>query len=66
MRAGKFDPRQISDKGKRTDEIVSEKIGIGSRDTYRKEKFIVDNQASLSPEEFANWDEGKLNSISPP
>lgn len=61
MRAGKFDPRQISDKGKRTDEIVSEKIGIGSRDTYRKEKYIVDNQTSLSPEEFANWDEGKLS-----
>ena len=61
MRAGKFDPCQKSDEGKRTDEIVSEKIGIGSRDTYRKEKFIVDNQASLSPEEFADWDEGKLS-----
>lgn len=65
MRAGKFDPCQKSDEGKRTDEIVSEKIGIGSRDTYRKEKFIVDNQACLSPEEFADWDEGKLNSIIP-
>lgn len=30
--------RQISDN-LRTDEIISEKLGIGSRDTYRKEKI---------------------------
>lgn len=43
MKAGKSDPSQNSDKGQRTDDIVSEKLGIGSRDTYRKEKYIVDN-----------------------
>ena len=45
----------------RTDEIVAEKLGIGGKDTYRKEKFIVDNKSSLSTEDFAEWDEGKLS-----
>lgn len=55
--------RQISDRAenKRTDETVSEKLGIGSRDTYRKEKYIVENQDSLSKEDFADWDECKLS-----
>lgn len=52
---------QISDNRGCTDEIVSEKLGIGSRDTYRKEKYIVDNKDSLTPEDFADWDEGKLS-----
>lgn len=46
---------------RRTDNFVAEKLGIGSRDTYRKEKYIVDNQDSLSQEDFADWDEGKLS-----
>lgn len=45
----------------RTDDIIAEKLGIGSRDTYRKEEFIVANQSSLSPADFADWDEGKLS-----
>lgn len=45
----------------RTDDYVSEKLGISSRDTYRKEKYIVENQESLTPEDFADWDEGKLS-----
>lgn len=55
--------RQISDRAenKRTDETVSEKLGIGSRDTYRKERYIVDNKDSLSSEDFTNWDEGRLS-----
>lgn len=44
----------------RTDEIVANKLGIGGKDTYRKEKYIVDNRNSLTPEDFAEWDEGKL------
>lgn len=36
-------------------------MGIGSRDTYRKEKFIVDNKNSLTPDDFDDWDEGKLS-----
>lgn len=53
--------RQKSDNRGRTDDSIAEKLGIGSRDTYRKEKYIVENQDSLSPEDFANWDEGKLS-----
>lgn len=50
-----------SDEAGRTDEIVAEKLGIGGKDTYRKEKYIVDNADTLTPEDFADWDEGKLS-----
>lgn len=61
---------RMSDGGKgsqisvnlRTDDIVSEKLGCGSRDTLRKEEYIVENQSTLSPTDFADWDEGKLSS----
>lgn len=60
---------RMSDGGKgcrisdnlRTNEIVAHKLGIGGKDTYRKEKYIVKNQESLTPEDFADWDEGKLS-----
>lgn len=42
MKSGKSDPSLNSDKGKRTDEIVSHKLDIGGKDTYRKEKYIVE------------------------
>lgn len=45
----------------RTDEFVAYKLGIGKKDTYRKEKFIVENKESLSPTDFSDWDEGKLS-----
>lgn len=45
----------------RTDSIVADKLGIGGKDTYRKEKYIVDNKSTLSPTDFADWDEGKLS-----
>ena len=45
----------------RTDEIVADKLGIGSSTTYRKEKYISDNREVLTPEDFADWDEGKLS-----
>lgn len=64
MRAGKFDPMEIFPQGA-TRDFVASKFGIGSGKQYEKEKYIVDNQACLSPEEFADWDEGKLNSIIP-
>ncbi len=41
MKSGKVNPSQKSYKGKRTDDIVAEKLGIGSRDTYRK-KYIIE------------------------
>lgn len=42
-------------------DVVAEKIGIGSGETYRKEKYIIDNADSLTPKDFADWDEGKLS-----
>lgn len=41
--------------------IVATKLGFGSGEQYRKEKFIVDNKESLTPDDFADWDEGKLS-----
>ena len=38
----------------KTRDIVAEKLNIGSGETYRKEKYIVDNQESLTPEDFAD------------
>lgn len=49
---------QNSDEGGRTDDIVAEKLGFGSRDTYRKEKYIVDNANSTL---LSDWD--KINKI---
>jgi len=49
------------DRKGQTRDIVASKLGIGSGKQYEKEKYIVDNKCSLSPEDFANWDEGKLS-----
>lgn len=45
---------QNSVKVGRTDEAIAEKLGIGSRDTYRKEKYIVDNADTLTPKDFTD------------
>ncbi len=60
---------RMSDGGKgvqnfaqaKTRNTVASKLGIGSGETYRKEKYIVDNKDHLPPEDFADWDEGKLS-----
>lgn len=44
-----------------TRDIVAEKVGIGSGTQYEKEKYISDNREVLTPEDFADWDEGKLS-----
>ena len=54
------DLSQNSDKG-RTDEIVSKQTGIGSRDTLRKAQEIAENKDKFDPEEFKDWDDGKLS-----
>ena len=41
--------------------IVAEKLGIGSKENFRKEKYIYENQSSLPPEDFTEWDEGRLS-----
>ena len=45
----------------RTDEIVSKQTGIGSRDTLRKAQVIAENKDKFDPEEFKDWDDGKLS-----
>lgn len=45
----------------KTRDIAAQKAGIGSGFQYEREKYIVDNHSSLTPEEFADWDEGKLS-----
>lgn len=42
-------------------DIVASKLDIGSGKQYEREKFIVDNQDQLTPEDFADWDEGRLS-----
>lgn len=63
MKSGKADPTQKSAEGTTGEvvQIVASKLGIGSRDTYRKEKYIYENQSTLPPEDFADWDEGRLS-----
>lgn len=44
-----------------TNEIVAKTLGIGNKETYRQEKYIVDHESELDPKDFADWDEGKLS-----
>ena len=55
MKAGKSDPMEIFPQGTTRDTVAS-KLGIGSGKQYEKEKYIVENQTSLTPEDFADWD----------
>lgn len=63
MKSGKADPVQMFAQGEQTKvrNIVASKLGIGSGETYRKEKYIYENQSSLPQEDFADWDEGRLS-----
>lgn len=63
MLIGKSDPTKNSAEGVAGEvaSIVAEKTGIGSKDTYKKEKYISDNHEVLTPEDFSDWDEGKLS-----
>ncbi len=49
------------DLKEQTRDTVASKLGIGSGKQYEKEKFISDNRSTLTPEDFADWDEGKLS-----
>ena len=62
MKAGKANPEQNSDEGSvgRTADIVARRLGI-SRDTYAKEKKIVENRDKLPAEVFEKWDKGVLS-----
>lgn len=49
-----------SDEGSRADDATAKQFGIG-RDTMRKEMEIVEHKDLIPPEDFADWDEGKLS-----
>lgn len=63
MKSGKADPTQTFAEGTtgEVSKIVAEKLGIGSKENFRKEKYIYENQSTLPPEDFVNWDEGRLS-----
>ena len=61
MKAGKaVNHSENSHEGGKTDEITAKQFGISSN-TLRREIAIVDNKDLLTPEDFADWDEGKLS-----
>lgn len=60
MKAGVKNPTQNSAEGGETREKVSEAVGM-SHDTLRKAQQIEDNKEIFDPEEFKNWDDGKLS-----
>ncbi len=51
MKAGKTSPMERFPQGT-TRDIVASKLNIGSGKQYEKEKYIVENQDSLSPKDF--------------
>ncbi len=59
MKAGKQDPVQNSAHGKTRDK-VAEQVNM-SHDTLRKAQVIAENKEKFNPEEFKNWDDGKLS-----
>lgn len=44
-----------------TRDAVATQLRIGSGKQYEKEEYIVENKSSLTPKDFADWDEGKIN-----
>lgn len=52
--------RLNSDTPLRADEATAKQFGIG-KDTLRKELTISEHQDLLEPEDFADWDEGRLS-----
>ena len=56
MKSGKADPTQTFAEGAtgEVSKIVAEKLGIGSKENFRKEKYIYENQSSLPPEDFTD------------
>ena len=59
MKAGKQDPVQNSAQGKTRDK-VAEQVNM-SHDTLRKAQVIAENKELFDPEDFKDWDDGKLS-----
>lgn len=61
MKAGKaIDPTLKSAEGGEAAALTAKQFGIG-KDTMKKEMQIVENKDLLTPEDFADWDEGRLS-----
>ena len=62
-KSGKAYPTETFPQGGQGEvrDIVAQKTGIGSGKQFDKEKYIYENQSSLTPEDFADWDEGRLS-----
>lgn len=61
QKAGKaIDPTLKSAEGGEAAALTAKQFGIG-KDTMKKEMQIVENKDLLTPEDFADWDEGKLS-----
>lgn len=52
-------PQNSAESGDSRDK-VAEKVGI-SHDTIAREKKIIEHKDEIDPEDFKNWDEGKLS-----
>lgn len=65
---GKKAKQRMSDGGKgvqnsaqvKSRDAVAEQVGI-SHDTISKEKKIIEHKEDIPPQDFADWDEGKLS-----
>lgn len=60
MKSGKPNPTPNSADGGETRDKVAASIGIG-HDTLRKAQVIAENKDKFDPEEFKDWDDGKLS-----
>lgn len=60
MKSGKPNPTPNSAEGGETRDKVAASIGIG-HDTLRKAQVIAENKDKFDPEEFKDWDDGKLS-----
>ena len=52
-------PQNYAESGDHRDK-VAETVGI-SHDTIAREKTIIEHKGEIDPEDFKNWDEGKLS-----
>lgn len=59
-RQGEKTSVEISTEVKRADEETAKQFGI-SKDQMRRELKIVEHKDEIDPEDFKNWDEGKLS-----
>ena len=59
MKAGKANPVENSSQGKTRDK-VAKKLGTSSN-TLAREQAIADHKDQIDPEDFKNWDDGKLS-----